>query len=87
MYIGTKKAKNYSKLVIFNPGGHTRPISYIEEGYELMEFALLWDYSQFEYLINNDCGSLEIAQESFHKISLSFIIPEKAPFKRAFDNQ
>ncbi|XP_019919298.3 glutamate receptor ionotropic, kainate 2 [Magallana gigas] len=64
-------------------------IKTVEEGYQLVEtgqFALLWDYSQFEYLINNDCGSLEIAQESFHKISLSFIIPEKAPFKRAFDN-
>lgn len=64
-------------------------IKTVEEGYQLVEtgqFALLWDYSQFEYLINNDCGSLEIAQESFHKISLSFIIPEKAPFKRAFDS-
>lgn len=62
----------------------------VEEGYELVEtgkYALLWDDSQFEYLIHNDCGSLEIAQESFHKISLSFIIPEKAPFKEAFDNQ
>lgn len=61
-----------------------------EEGYKLVEtgqFAFLWDYSQLEYMINNECGSLEIAQESFHKIRLSFIIPENAPFKKAFDDQ
>ncbi|XP_062613157.1 uncharacterized protein LOC134274897 [Saccostrea cucullata] len=75
---------------IWNMMSDMPKIKTVEEGYELVktgQYALLWDYSQFQYLINNDCGSLEIAQEYFNKLSLSFIIPENAPFKKAFDDQ
>ncbi|XP_061175638.1 glutamate receptor ionotropic, kainate 2-like [Saccostrea echinata] len=74
---------------IWNMMSDMPKIKTVEEGYELVktgQYALLWDHSQFQYFIHNDCGSLEIAQESFNKISLSFIIPENAPFKKVFDD-
>ncbi|XP_061182395.1 glutamate receptor ionotropic, delta-1-like [Saccostrea echinata] len=59
-----------------------------EAGYDLVKtgkYAYMTDVSQLTYKVLKDCQSMLVAEETFNKAGLSFIIREDAEFKTAFN--
>lgn len=65
-------------------------ITTTEAGYELVatgKYAYMTDVSQLTYKVLKSCHNLLVAEETFNKAGLSFIIRENAEFKTAFNLQ
>lgn len=61
-----------------------------EEGYDMIvkgQYAYMTDESETRYKAMVDCKNLEMADETFHKAELSFVIQKNAEFKEAFNEQ
>lgn len=61
-----------------------------DEGYEMIvkgNYAYMTDESEARFKAMKDCKNLEMAEETFNKGVLSFVIRKNAEFKRAFDKQ
>lgn len=61
-----------------------------DEGYEMIvkgNYAYMTDESEARFKAMKDCRNLEMAEETFHKAELSFVIRKNAEFKEAFNEQ
>ena len=61
-----------------------------EEGYDMIvkgQYAYMTDESETRYKAMVDCKNLEMADETFHKAEISFVIQKNAEFKEAFNEQ
>ncbi|XP_062588606.1 glutamate receptor ionotropic, delta-1-like [Saccostrea cucullata] len=59
-----------------------------EAGYDLVKtgtYAYMTDVSQLTYKVLKDCQNMLVAEETFNKAGLSFIVREDAEFKTAFN--
>lgn len=59
-----------------------------DEGYEMIvkgNYAYMTDESEARFKAMKDCKNLEMADETFHKAELSFVIRKNAEFKEAFN--
>ncbi|KAK3092084.1 hypothetical protein FSP39_025052 [Pinctada imbricata] len=59
-----------------------------DEAYDMVlsePYAFMTDVSQLEYRALTDCQNVDIAEETFNKAGLSFLVRENAPFLEAFN--
>lgn len=62
----------------------------LKQAYEMIikgNYAYITDESEARFMAMQDCKNLEMAEETFNKGVLSFVIRKNAEFKRAFDKQ
>lgn len=54
---------------------------------ETGQYAFMTDRTQLEYIVLSDCETYALADEIFNTAGLGFVLPENAPFLKAFNFQ